>query len=324
MWPVLVLVGCIPTPDAINLTGADPSAYFDTGGEVPGGWESSSSDPWEPGESSGESSGSSGSTGQPPAGSDSGGESSSTGELPLPSFPEPAPFGDDAVETGLVGTWTSPWVPDGLASVSLAVEADGRFAWTEASGDCVETYAASGMLWVEGTQLVLHVEAWDKRDPWPLTEPLELPFRLRLPFGVVNGVMGLAGDEALAGVRAWEGRSYARVGSGTGPGGSWMAQAELWGLIRGEPEPRLIVSDTHQAELAAGGAATLTIHRAWSYPDAVDDPPNVGNGTWVDHHPGYAAGAVTISGTVHAYSPETLVTWDNARGLKLGVLPPCG
>jgi hypothetical protein len=325
VWFVLVLAACIPAPDPINLTGVDPSAYFDTGGELPGVGTSTSSgveDGSEDGDPPVASTTTTGSTGESVGTASD--ESSSTGELPLPSFPEPSPFGDDVAETALVSTWTSPWVPDGLAHVSLAIDADGRFTWTEASAGCGEVYSASGVVWVEATQLVFHVEVWDKRDPWPLREPLELPFRMRLPYAVIGGVMGLGGDEALTEVRAWQGRGYDRVGSGSGPASSWGSSAELWGLIRGEPEPRLIVRDAFEAELAGGGAATVTLRRSWAYPDAVDDAPVADAGTWLDHHPGYGVGAVTVVGVGHAYSPSSLATWDGTRGLKQGVVPSCG
>lgn len=248
----------------------------------------------------------------------------------LPSFDPPGVFGDDVRETDLIGVWTAPWEPAGQADVSLIVAATGAFTWVESVADCSQSYVATGMLWVENSQLILHVETWEKRDPWHveavLGGALVRPFRLRLGYSPMGGFLGVAGAATLTHVRNWQGRTFDRIAAGMGPQGSWVAEAELWALVPGELAPALIVRDRSSAELDAAGGATLTVARTWWYPgdEPVAEAPVVTNGAWVDNSPGLVAGAATVVGDSYAYDALHMFTFESSRSLRLGVVSDCG
>ena len=249
----LILVGCIPTP-GFELPSATSDDPFETDGpfepDVPeddadGSGESSQGDPggtsggvddpsgpWDPSDGT-TSGGNDVTTGGDPSGDPSGtGSGETTGgepgtttdDDPEPAFPPAEPFGDDAAESGLAGTWTVAWNPDGTPHWTLDIAADGSFTWFEAAASCNATAAASGVLWVEGNQLVLHLDTWDKRDPWPVESvigaPLQTPFRLHLDYAMAMGMLSISGPWALTAMLGWEGRVYQRE-SGSGPAGTW-------------------------------------------------------------------------------------------------------
>ena len=71
-------------------------------------------------------------------------------------------FGDGEFgvqETDLVGRWGLHWDPaQSPWNSELTIEADGSFVWRETTDSCMAETLATGTLWVEGYQLVMHVD----------------------------------------------------------------------------------------------------------------------------------------------------------------------
>ncbi len=339
----LLALGCIPAPsfelptasgdDPFETDGAyDPTAVpegetGDTTGDVPPGDTTGNgvdpSGPWDPTTGSGDD----GSLPTGPDASDAGTDGSSTSQGdrgeetesagPEPAFPAPPPFGDDAAETALVGTWTVAWNPNGTPHWSLDVGADGSFAWTEVAAGCNEQASAQGRLWLEGDEMVLHVEAWDKRDPWPVEsvvgEPLATPFRLHLSYAMALGMLSVSGPWELTSLLGWEGRVYLREPS-FGPAGIWTSSASLEAVVQGEDAPRVIVRDDYTMETAGGAQMTKTTLRTWTHGDApIEQPPIVQTGTWFNQSPGQPSGMIWIAGTTHLFDDRHLVAFDEDR-----------
>jgi hypothetical protein len=243
------------------------------------------------------------------------------------SFPPAEPFGDDVRELDLVGTWTMPWEPTGVADVTIAIAADGTFTWRETEADCSDAGSASGVLWVEGSQLVVHVDAWDKKDPWDvegaLGEPLALPFRMRLGYAPMGGFLGIAAPTRLTDVEQWRGVGWVRLDAGTGPQGAWVAEAELWAIPAEASEPQLLVRDRFSATLISGGNAVVEHAWTWWWPQQGIEEVDVDNGGWTDETPGNMAGAATIDGDLFAYDAAHMMAFATDRAFKLGVVSDC-
>ena len=337
----LLLLGCIPAP-AFDLPSATSDDPFETDGpytptsDPDGGddgvgedslgdttdgesGEDDPSDPWDP---SGATTGGEGTTtfgASDSTGDESsdGGDDTTTGAQVEPSFPPAEPFGDDADEVWLVGSWTVAWNPDGTPHWNLDIEADGSFLWTEAAASCTATAVASGVLWVDGKQLVLHLETWDKRDPWPVEsvvgEPLALPFRLHLDFAMALGMLSISGPWELTAMLGWEGRVYRRAPA-VGPAGVWSSTASLEAILAGEDMPRVIVQDTYTMETAGGAQAFETTQRTWTYWEApLEQPAVVENFAWWNLSPGQPQGIIAIGGLQHLFDAERLVAFDETR-----------
>jgi hypothetical protein len=336
----LLAMGCIPAPsfELPTSTADDP---FETDGpydptEFPDGEGSTSG----PGSSSGKGSGGgSGSTDPDPSGpwdptdettggldsssggvtsgdDDSGGETGATGGAGA-AFPPAEPFGDSPGESGLVGTWTVAWNPDGTPHWSLEIDDDGVFRWTEAGAGCAAQAFASGVLWVDGDSLVFHVDTWDKREPWPVSsvvgQPLLPPFRMRLDYANALGQLSVTGPWELTALLGWEGRVYQRD-SGSGPAGTFSGRASLEAILDGEASPRVIAEDVYAMETAGGAQAFVSTQRTWHHGEApVVQPPVEETRNWYNLSPGQAQGMISISGVVHLFDDTRLVAFGEDR-----------
>lgn len=331
----LILAGCIPTPgfDLPSATSDDPfetdgpyepEAAEDDGDEGSSGTSGGVDDPsgpWDPsgGTTSGGDDAATGgdSSGTTDEGTTGGEPEGTTGGEPRPTFPPAEPFGDDVTESGLAGTWTVAWNPDGTPHWTLDIAADGSFTWFEAAASCNATAVASGVLWVEGKQLVLHLETWDKREPWPVESvvgaPLETPFRLHLDYAMAMGMLSVSGPWELTAMLGWEGRVYQRE-SGSGPAGTWTTQASLEAILPGEDSPRIVARDTYSMETAAGAQAHVTTQRTWLHGDAPLEQPGVTETeVWYTLTPGQPQGLISIGGIQHLYDAGRLVAFDETR-----------
>jgi len=244
-----------------------------------------------------------------------------------PGFPDAEPFGDDVRELDLVGSWAVPWDPTGVADVVLQIGDDGSFTWRETRADCSEAGSASGRLWVEGTQLVMHVELWDKRAPWDveaqLGEPLVAPFRMRVGYSPMGGYLGISARRQWTDVLQWRGVGYARLDATSGPTGQWAAEAELWAIPQGEVAAQLLVRDRYEATIVAGGTALVDHGWTWWWPAQGAPEQESESGTWSDDTPGNTAGAATIAGDPFAYDALHLMAFASDRTFKLGVVSDC-
>ncbi len=331
---LMLLPACFAAPelDLPSFDDASTGIAFDEGDEepyVPEGTSGSALDDatttFEP---NGTDESSPGDTGEPTTGvasTDDGGESDDTGGVD--AFPAPELFGDHVRELDLVGSWTMPWDPTGVADVSITIASDGAFTWRETEADCSDGGSASGQLWVEGSQLVMHVDAWDKKDPWDvdavLGEPLATPFRMRLGYAPMGGYLGFAARKRLTDVVQWRGVGYVRLDAGTGPQSAWAAEAELWAIPAGTTEPQLLVRDRFSATLVSGGVAIVDHAWTWWWPEQGIEEIDSSDDPWVDQTPGNVAGAATIGGDVFAYDAVHMMAFAADRSFKLGVASDC-
>lgn len=187
-----------------------------------------------------------------------GDESGEDGGTDVSAFPEPGTFGDDVQELDLVGTWGLNWDPSVGADSVLDIDASGAFVWSESSADCSKTTLATGVLWVEATQVVLHVDTWERPLPWDteaiLGETFPPPFRMRMSFslqgGGVDAYLALAAPSRATQHAPYTGESYIRVAQqGVHLGGTWHGESELLAIRDGELEPVVIVRDYYDAFL---------------------------------------------------------------------------
>ncbi|MBC8069187.1 MAG: hypothetical protein IAG13_12705 [Deltaproteobacteria bacterium] len=186
------------------------------------------------------------------------GSSSSTGEVVEDPFPPSPAFGTNVLDLDLVGTWGLNWEPEtGFDSV-IEISDAGDFVWLETSADCTTTTEATGHLWVEGVQVVMHVDTWERPLPWDteavLGESFAPPFRLRMSFslqgGGGNAYLTLAAPSRVTEAAPYDGSSYVRtVEQGLYLGGTWRGESELQAVPEGETEPVTIVRDVYQAFL---------------------------------------------------------------------------
>jgi hypothetical protein len=233
------------------------------------------------------------------------------------AFPPPETFGDDAAEAALVGTWTVDWNPDGTPHWSLEVAGDGSFTWTEVAAACNDQAMATGVLWAEGDTLVMHVDTWDKRDPWPVLsvvgEPLALPFRLHLSYAMVPGILSVSGPWELTSMLGWEGRVYRRD-SAVGPAGVWTGSAALEAILDGANEPRMVVRDTYTMQTRGGAQATSSTQRTWMHGETpLKQPAVVETGIWYNQTPGQPQGMISVAGVTHLYDAVRLVAFEESR-----------
>ncbi len=175
-------------------------------------------------------------------------------------FPDAPPFGSNILDLDLVGSWNLNWDPaTGFDSV-LDIDDVGNFVWTETSADCSQSTVAAGYLWVEGAQVVMHVEQWDRQLPWDteavLGEAFPPPFRLRLSFSLQGNsgtaYLALGAPARVVETTPYLGVSYLRLTqAGSYLGGTWHGEAELHAIPAGETDPVVIVRDTYEAVLDA-------------------------------------------------------------------------
>lgn len=308
----------VPDDDDAGTDGeTDEGGKTDTtGGEDPSG-PGDPSDPVTSGEVTSATSGGSetGGRGTDESGSDT--EGADTTDGPQAAFPPPQIFGDDAAEADLVGTWTVDWNPDGTPHWSLKIAADGSFTWTEVAAACNEEATATGVLWAEGDTLVMHIDSWDKRDPWPVEsvigEPLALPFRLHLGYALALGMLSMNGPWELTSMLGWEGRVYMRD-SASGPAGVWTGSAALEAILEGASEPSMIVRDTFTMETGAGAQATSSTQRTWLHGEApIEQPAVIETGSWFNQTPGQPQGMIWVAGVTHLYDDARLVAFEESR-----------
>jgi len=259
---------------------------------------------------------------------------------PVPGWPDPGVFGDDVQEQDLVGTWTMPWEPTDHWDSTLYVYPDGFFEWVEWSADCSALSYAGGTLWVEGTQIVMHVEVWERPLPWATEEVIGQsfppPFRLRLGYTVLGEYLAFAAPPAVTQTAPYPGRSYVQIeDGGDALAGLWVAEAELLAIPEGEPSPVVVVRDRYEAHLdppfpdTAQGTGVRARVQIYYWPEPpVMTPAIYEGGNWQDLNPGQSAGSALVNGSeVHAYGPSygvsQLMSWTSETSFRLGVASDC-
>jgi len=243
-------------------------------------------------------------------------------------------------EIDLVGVWTMPWDPTDHLDSTLYVYEDGYFEWIEWGAACDTLTYAAGQLWVEGTQLVMHVEQWERPLPWAtedvIGESFPPPFRLRLGYTVLGDSMAFGAPPRITETAPYAGRSYVQIADdGEFLAGTWVSEAELHAIPEGESSPVVIVRDRYEAyfDPAFPSTAEGTGERAriqiyyWPEPPVMT-PAIYEGGNWQDLNPGQSAGSALVNGNeVHAYGPSygasQLISWTAETSFRLGVSSDC-
>lgn len=323
-------------PTSAGPTSSDPSSTTSAGPTSSGPTSTTSAES----ESTTSASASAGESTSPSEGSSTG-DSTSGGE---DAFSPVQPFGDNVQESDLIGVWNLHWDPVDRWDSELSIDDTGNFIWTETSSDCSEAHVASGVLWVEGTQVVMHVDAWDGPLPWPTMDALERsfhpPFRMRLSFTLQGSgsdvYLAFSGPDGLTRTEPYDGQSYVQVATaGEHLGGEWRGEAELIAVYEGV-EAEVIVRDVSTA-----------------YTDAENDAdaePLEGAGTWARVRTFYPvpsaasifanfnwtclngctepAGTTFVAGTdLYTYGPYAgyrhLMTFESGRTFRRDILSDC-
>jgi hypothetical protein len=258
-------------------------------------------------------------------------------------FPDPPPFGQNVLDLDLVGTWNLNWDPQtGFDSV-LDIDDAGNFTWTETSADCSTSTVASGFLWVSGSQIVMHVEEWERPLPWDtmavLGETFPPPFRLLMSFSLQgNGgtaYLALGAPPTITETTPYTGESHIRLTTdGVYLGGTWRGEAELQAIPQGETEPVTIVRDVYQALLDAetdvmdpegtGVRAVTTTYFPVPQQSTVFDG---GNWTCLGGCPALAGTTLIDGSNLYTYGPyggqTHLLTFATGRTFKRDVPSDC-
>jgi hypothetical protein len=139
----------------------------------------------------------------------------------------------------------------------------------------------------------------------------------------MGGFLGISARRQFTDVMQWRGVGYSRLAAGTGPMGSWVAEAELWAVPAGATEPQLLVRDRFSASLISGGTAILEHAWTWWWPEQGAEQTDTNDDDWTDDSPGNVAGAATVAGDPFAYDALYLMAFAPADTFKLGVASDC-
>ncbi|HWB81979.1 MAG TPA: hypothetical protein VG755_43755 [Nannocystaceae bacterium] len=258
-------------------------------------------------------------------------------------FPPAPAFGTNVLDFDLVGVWGLNWDPaSGFDSV-IDIDDQGNFMWTESSADCSTETVASGFLWVEGIQIVMHVELWDRQLPWdtePVTgETYPPPFRLRSSFSLQGSgpddYLVLAAPSRITEAAPYSGESYVQIDAqGDFLAGTWHGEAQLDAIPAGEVDPVVIVRDTYEAqlgpELAADdpqGMGTRVVTTQY-FPVAQQFQTFDGaNWTCLSGCPDPSGLTLVDGSNLYTYGPyagfEHLLTFESGRTFRAGAASDC-
>ncbi|HET6584368.1 MAG TPA: hypothetical protein VFG69_12990 [Nannocystaceae bacterium] len=258
-------------------------------------------------------------------------------------FDPPPPFGDDVQELDLVGMWNLNWDPASGWDSLLEVDDAGNFFWTESSADCSTSTVASGFLWVEGVQVVMHVEEWERPLPWD-TEPavgqtFPPPFRLRMSFSLQgsggDAYMTLGAPSRITETAPYTGESYVRtLVEGIYLGGDWNGEAELLAIPEGEMDPVVIVRDYYLADLSPEadmldpqGVGTRSITTQYFPVPSQSSVFDGGNWTCLGGCPQPSGTTLVNGGNLYTYGPYAgqthLLTFASGRTFRRDVDSDC-
>jgi hypothetical protein len=275
-------------------------------------------------------------------GSESGGDDDAT-QGSAGEFPSAPAFGANVLDYDLVGVWGLSWQPAGGWDSVLEIDDGGEFTWTETSADCAATTFASGYLWVEGMQVVMHVETWERPLPWD-TEPIlgeafPPPFRLRMSFtlqgGGADAYLAFSAPQRLTELGPYTGASYVRLDQqGIYLGGTWHGESELFAIPSGATEPVVVVRDVAEAFLDPESAPTdpqgtgVRAVTTTYFPIPQGDTTYAGaNWTCLDGCPALAGTTLVDGSNLYTYGPyggyEHLMTFADGRTFKRGVAGNC-
>lgn len=221
----------------------------------------------------------------------------------------------------------------------------GNFTWNETSLDCSDTSLASGFLWVEGSQVVMHVETWDRPLPWD-TEPVvgetfDPPFRMRMSFSLQgsggDAYLALAAPSRVTENAPYTGESYVQTDVvGDFLAGTWHGEAQLEAIPAGETDPVVVVIDRYEALLQLENAAddpqglgTRVINTTYYLPDpdVAFDVFDGANWTCLGGCPDPSGTTLIDGANLYTYGPyggqQHLLTFASGRTFRLGYPSDC-
>jgi hypothetical protein len=254
-------------------------------------------------------------------------------------------FGDGEFgvqEMDLVGTWGLHWDPaQSPWNSELTIEADGSFVWRETTDSCMSETLATGTLWVEGYQIVMHVDVWERQLPFAtldaLGEEFLPPFRLRLGYSLQGLYLGLAAPERITSPEPYAGRTWVRYfADDDWLAGQWQLEAELTAIPGGSQSAIVIVREVYQALLdpafndvpVEGTGETVRSRTFWAADPPKTDKTLIGSGDYLcvgacDQ----PAGAATIDGEFFVYGSyggaQRLMSFASGLAFQRDTPPAC-
>jgi len=244
---------------------------------------------------------------------------------PLDAFEDPQPFGDSVQELDLIGTWNLP--TDGGApgySMSLTINADGTFVWSERDAGCALVRQGTGVLWVMGFQLAMLFETYDGVAPWPVGDMFGWdaapPFLLRAGYAPVLGHLAISAPEDLRVALPWASRGYARTLGGVTAVDNWVSETELWAVAPGDLNATIISRDRHTLEVEPDVNA-LYVFQRWWYDDGVQtaDPAVFDGRPYTDD----MAGHLDLEGQPYTYLGTRMASFAPGDNFQLGAPTAC-
>lgn len=271
--------------------------------------------------------------------------SDETTSVDTDGFDPQGAFGDGEFgvqEMDLVGAWSLHWDPAQTAWTSeLTIHDDGTFVWRETTDSCAAETLASGRVWVEGFDLVLHVDVWERALPFTTLEALgeefPPPFRLRMGYSLQGLYLGLAAPAGITTPEPYAGRTWARYfADDDWLAGEWQLESELTAIPTGKAHAIVVVREVYQALLdpafnttpVEGTGELLHARTYWGVDPPKTDPAMLASGDYVcigacDQ----PAGAAEIDGDFHVYGPyagaQRLMTFASGKAWKRDVPPAC-
>jgi hypothetical protein len=261
-------------------------------------------------------------------------------------FVDPPAFGTNPLDFDLVGVWGLNWDPSSGFDSVLDVDDAGNFMWTETSADCTSSTLASGFLWVEGSQVVMHVEVWERPLPWDtepvLGETFDPPFRLRMSFSLqgsgADDYLTFGAPGTITATAPYTGESYVQIAAeGDFLAGDWHGEAQLDAIPAGETAAVTIVRDSYNADLQLEFAAddpegfgTRAITTQYFLPEGMGTQSTIflgGNWGCQGGCPDPSGLTLINGGNLYTYGPygaqEHLLTFETGRTFRSNVVSDC-
>ncbi len=223
----------------------------------------------------------------------------------------------------------------------ITIDLDGQFIWRETSADCQTETIASGALWVEPGQIVMHVDVWERPLPWDtlpfMGQEFPPPFRLRMSYALLGPNLMLAATDRITATAPYTGRAFIQAANqGMFIAGQWIGETELIGVVDGEPTAKLIVRDRFIASLDVEPGVDPESTGVFTHDQTYWglDPPVAGpslfegsNWSCLNGCPQPAGATLINGGNLHAYGPyagfQRLATFETGRTFRLGVVSDC-
>ena len=245
---------------------------------------------------------------------------------PLDPFEDPEPFGDDIQEIDLIGTWNLP--TDGSNpgySMSLTIDLDGSFVWTERDAACMVVREGTGTLWVSGVQLVMLFETFTGNAPWDVASEFgwdsTAPFLIRAGYAPVIGHIAITVTPEMRISAPWNSYGYTRTVGGTTVADVWVTETELWDVPPGDLVASIVARDRYTLDSLAVPGTAVRAYTRWWYEDGIQtaEPTVFENHPYTDD----MAGNATFSGDAYTYVGNRMASWEPGDNFELDAPTAC-